>query len=423
VRLNSIGCRLNTSEIESLARQLQGSGHRVVGPGEDADLHILNTCTVTSVAARKSRHLSRRLRRENPDAKVVIIGCHVELSAAEIEALGVDLVVGNRDKNRLPELLADAGILPAATRQPASDTGPSGRTRAFVKVQEGCDHRCTYCIVSRIRGPARSRPPGAVLAELEELEGLGFREVVLTGVHLGSYGTDLGDGHGLPQLLDLLLTRSGIGRFRLSSLEPWDLRPELFQLFSDNRLLPHLHLPLQSGCDRILLRMARPFKTDQYARLIEQARTEINDVSISTDIMVGFPGESDHDFEQSLDFVGQLALSRLHVFRFSPREGTPAASFPDQIATDVSQQRSRRMLALGTRLEEDFNRTFLHRTMRVLWETSSGGNDELLWSGLTDNYIRIHAGSALDLTNRLTDTVITEVVPGGVRGRVAGNPE
>jgi threonylcarbamoyladenosine tRNA methylthiotransferase MtaB len=423
VRLHSIGCRLNTAEIESLARQLQRSGHQVVGPGEPADLYILNTCTVTSVAARKSRHASRRLRRDNQNARVVVIGCHAELSAAEIEDLGVDLVVGNRDKHRLTELLVDAGILPSSSSLPARfQPGSRGRTRAFVKIQEGCDHRCTYCIVSRIRGPAHSRPPAAVVAELAELEELGFREVVLTGVHLGSYGIDLGEGHGLAQLLDLLLEHSGIDRFRLSSLEPWDVQPELFELFSNGRVLPHLHLPLQSGSDRTLRRMARPITGEGYARLVERARSEIADLSVSTDVMVGFPGESDQDFEQSMDFVRRLAFSRLHVFRYSAREGTPAASFPDQLPAAISQDRSQRMLDLGGTLEESFNRGYLDRRVDVLWETSSDRRGRRQWSGLTDNYIRVHAGSELDLTNRVTATVITEVVPGGVRGRVSGPP-
>ncbi len=424
VRLETIGCRLNISEIDSMARDLAAAGHRVVGPGEPVDLCILNTCTVTSIASKKSRQLIRQLKRSFPEAAVVATGCEVELAPAAAKEAGVDLVVGNTDKDRLLELAEKEGLL----REPDPDLdgpvvfSPGGgtRTRAFLKVQDGCDNRCAFCIVTVARGSGRSIVASEVLQRVEDLIDEGYQEVVLSGVHLGSYGHDLGDRNGLYHLVQEILATTDLPRLRLSSLEPWDLDPAFFEVFSDRRLLPHIHLPLQSGCDATLKRMARHTTRAEFSALVGVARAAVPDIAVSTDVIVGFPGEDDDEFEASIDFVEEMAFSRLHIFRYSRREGTAAAAMPDQVRGPVSSERSRRLHELGADLEHRFNSLFVGRRTEVLWETAEDLGTALRWSGLTPNYIRVSTETdpGTDLLNTISPTEITGVVPGGLIGRV-----
>ncbi len=425
VRIDSLGCRLNIGEADALARILAARGHRVVGPGDAADLMVLNSCAVTHVAARKSRKLIRHWRRANPEAALVITGCYAELSPTEVANLGVDLVVSNADKDRLPALLESAGLIKKGQLVPAPDADPlqpdatcAGRTRAFVKVQDGCDNRCTFCIVTVARGDARSRPVDAVVEDIRRLTATGHQEAVLCGVHLGSYGQDSG-GPGIDGLVRAILGRTGIRRLRLSSLEPWDLDDDFFSLWEDDdRLLPHVHLPLQSGCDETLRRMAR--RTDQvsFRRLVEQARYRVPDLSVTTDIMVGFPGETDEEFDASIAFVREMQFAKLHVFRYSARQATAAATMPGRVAAAAARERSNRMHELGEELARRFRSRFIGRTLPVLWESAEPRPEGLCWSGLSDNYIRVVAETptGADLTNTVTDTVITSGMPGALAG-------
>jgi threonylcarbamoyladenosine tRNA methylthiotransferase MtaB len=427
VRLESVGCRLNIGEIETMAREFAAAGHRIVGAGEPAEVCIFNSCTVTGVASRKSRHILRQLRRAFPDASLVATGCLAELAPDEVRRLGVDLVVGNQDKDHLPRLLSEAGLLPdtgpySSVSSVGPADGPGDRTRAFLKVQDGCDNRCTFCVVTIARGAGRSRSPDEVVDEVRDLHDHGYQEVVLSGVHLGSYGHDLGDPRGLEELVRRIMSETGMPRIRLSSLEPWDLHEAFFELMSESRVLPHLHLPLQSGCDATLRRMARKTDPARFARLVDSARAAAPDLSISTDIIVGFPGETDQEFEQSIAFVEEIGFSRLHVFRYSRRDGTRAADMPHQVPGPLVQERSRRMHLLGMRLESAFNSRFVGSSMPVLWERSDEFGDGCRWSGLTHNYIRTVTETCrdVDLFNRVTDTTILSTLPSGVLGRVDG---
>ncbi len=424
VRLESIGCRLNIGEIDAMARRLAKAGHRVVGPGTQAELCILNTCTVTAIASRKSRQLIRQLKKTNPSAVVIVTGCDAELAPSEMVEIGVDLVVGNAQKERLLELAEAEGLLETASTDPDDqdlfEPGGSNRTRAFLKVQDGCDNRCTFCVITIARGAGRSVPADAIIEELQDLQRLGYREVVLSGVHLGSYGHDLGDQRGLKRLVERAFTETAVERLRLSSLEPWDLDAEFFEVFRSPRLLPHLHLPLQSGCDKTLRRMARRTSREEFSKLVRDARRAVPDLAISSDIIVGFPGETDGEFEQSIALVEELAFSRLHIFRYSRREGTLAEKMADQVPGPVAQERSRRMHALAADLENRFNSKLVGRTTDVLWETAEDHGDAVRWSGLTPNYVRVSATTTPDedLMNVVTPTEIVEVVPGGVVGRI-----
>ena len=425
VRLESVGCRLNIGEIEAMARGLAAAGHRIVGSGDAAQLCILNTCTVTAIASRKSRQMIRQLKRANPTAAIIVTGCDAEMAPMEMTEIGVDLVVGNADKDRLLELAEAEGLLDTPSADPDDymlfAPGATTRTRAFLKVQDGCDNRCAFCVISTARGSGRSLAADAVLKDVEELEQFGYREIVLSGVHLGSYGHDLGDQRGLQHLIERILTESSIERLRLSSLEPWDLDAGFFDVFANPRLLPHLHLPLQSGCDTTLKRMARRTTRTEFSGLVAEARRAVPEIAISSDIIVGFPGETEEEFEESLAAVEELAFSRLHVFRYSRREGTPAAKMAHNVPGTVAQERSRRLHALAADLEHRFNSTLVGQTADVLWETAEDHGDSLRWSGLTPNYVRVAAATSPEenLLNAVTPTLITGVVPGGVIGKTS----
>jgi threonylcarbamoyladenosine tRNA methylthiotransferase MtaB len=417
VRLDFVGCRLNQSEIEAMARDFAARGHCIVGEGEQADVVVFNTCAVTHEAARKSRHRLRQLGREHPGARLVATGCYAQLAPGKVGHLPGVTVIGNFHKDQIVPLVA--GDAPRCEKEPPESDAPRpgtfGRTRAFVKAQDGCDNRCAFCVTTIARGPGRSRPLDEVVREAQSLESLGYNEIVLTGVHLGTYGCDRGEADGLARLVRALLDRTRIPRLRLSSLEPWDLRPDFFDLWSDERLCPHLHLPLQSGCDATLRRMARRTTQAGFAALVEAARARIPDLALTTDIMVGFPGESEAEFEESARFVGAMGFAKLHVFRYSPRPGTAAARMSDQVGEEVKQARSARMRALSDEGGWAFRRRYLGRAARVLWESAECASEAgLEWRGFTANYIRVRGISPRHLANTITPALLTGVTLDGM---------
>jgi threonylcarbamoyladenosine tRNA methylthiotransferase MtaB len=372
---------------------------------------------------------------------VVVTGCYAQLEPQQVAALGVDLVVSNEDKDRLVELAAQHGLIEEETRasdlhshylylgtpiegpepptpNPQFHLYPGARTRAFVKVQDGCDNRCTFCIVTVVRGKGRSRPDDQVITEVHELLAAGYQEVVLSGVHLGSYGHDRDEKRGLFHLVRRLLTETDVPRLRLSSLEPWDLDADFFALWEDARLGRHLHLPLQSGCDAVLRRMARRTTTAAFAGLVAAARAAIPDLSLTTDVIVGFPGETQAEFEESISFVEAMGFAKLHVFRYSRRDGTAAATMRGQVPPQAIAERSDRMHSLSDRLEPAFRQHFVGRIMPVLWETSDPDGDGLAWSGLTDNYVRVTAPGGPGLRNTITPVLLVEDALDGLRGEI-----
>jgi threonylcarbamoyladenosine tRNA methylthiotransferase MtaB len=329
-------------------------------------------------------------------------------------------VVSNADKERLAELVSPPGTLrtsPLGQKPVLRHLGPGalGRTRAFVKVQDGCDNHCTFCVITIARGPGRSRPVNEIVTEVQGLAQVGYQEVVLTGVHLGSYGRDLGQPGGLYQLIETLLAETDVPRLRLSSLEPWDLSPEFFDLWADSRLCRQLHLPLQSGCDEILRRMARRITAARFAELVAAARARIPGLALTTDIVVGFPGETDEAFEASYRFVEQMAFARLHVFVYSPRPGTAAARMPDHVVAKVKAARGRAMRQLGARQWCVFQERFIGCTLPVLWEIS---DNDGVWRGLSDNYLTVITSCTANLANRIMPTRIVGMVVQGLQGEV-----
>jgi threonylcarbamoyladenosine tRNA methylthiotransferase MtaB len=426
VYLDSIGCRLNHSEMETMARQLLANGHEMVVEAGTADTVILNTCAVTAEAARDARNRANRFHRANPEAEIVLTGCYATIAPDEVAKVeGVGRVVVNAQKAQLVQLLDPKARLdlPVFDQEPIMREflagAASAHNRAFVKVQDGCDNKCTFCVTTIARGDGQSRHLGDVVAEIQALARVGYQEAVLTGVHLGSYGRDLHQHTNLRTLVEAILSHTDIPRLRLSSLEPWDVPDGFFELWQNSRLLPHLHMPLQSGSDTILRRMARRTSRTSFRQLAHAAHAAIPDLNLSTDLIVGFPGETEADFADSLEFVREIGFTRLHVFPYSPRPGTAAAQFPNQLPNPVKKERTRRMIELGQELSLAFHQRYVGQTMKVLWETAVGADQQgLRWAGYTDNYIRVTAPGPATLANRVTPVKVISAQPDNVYGLI-----
>ncbi len=428
IYLDTIGCRLNQAEIESMARQFRAAGHEIVGSAAEADMAVINTCTVTSAAASDSRGKVRQAARRGAD-KIVVTGCWATLEPQAAAALpGVRRVVPNDRKDSLvadilnlqPSTLraepqGEAFDLEPLTRVPLP--GLRQRTRAFIKVQDGCDNHCTFCITAIARGPGHSRPIDEVIAEIQSARDGGTKEVVLTGVHLGSWGGDFG-GH-LNDLVRAILKETDTPRLRLSSLEPWDLEADFFALWQDTRLCRHLHLPLQSGSASVLRRMARKTTPESYVALLAAARAAIPDVAITTDVIAGFPGETEAEFTKTLGFVRQMNFSGGHVFTYSARPGTAAARMGGQIPHEVRRERNAILRAVFEEMALAYRQCFVGQTLPVLWEsTSRYGENGLMVEGLTDNYLRVRAYAPEPRWNQVDAVCLTGLQDDGMTGKL-----
>ena len=418
VKLSTLGCRLNEAELAGWSRELVARGCQISGEGDAADLLVVNTCAVTAEAMRKSRKLLRRLQREHPRARLVVSGCAVSLDENQLGELGIDLVVPNQDKDRLVSMAAEALALPlmpeAATEPGAAALFARGRQRAFVKIQDGCRYQCSFCITTRARGEERSRSIAEIRDEIHHLTTDGIQEVVLTGVHAAGYGSDRGSS--LSELLTAVLRDTDAARIRLGSVEPWDLPERFWRLFENPRLMPHLHLPLQSGADSLLKRMARRCKTAEFARLVELARDVRPDFNISTDIIVGFPGETAAEWAQTLAFVERIGFGGLHIFSYSPRAGTRAAEMPDQVPASIKRARGRELHALGQRLKRAWLERQVGSVQEVLIEGFETGQpaSASLQIGYTPGYLLTRVATAgADLRNRILPLRIDRVIDPG----------
>jgi threonylcarbamoyladenosine tRNA methylthiotransferase MtaB len=428
VHLKTLGCRLNEAELETWAQSFQNSGHHITQQAQAADLIVINSCAVTHDAARKSRNLIRRVHRDNPKAKLVVSGCYATLDEAEAASImGVDMVIRNADKDRLVER-ALTQLSMETMPEMSSDPGESslftrGRQRAFVKVQDGCRYRCTFCIVTIARGEEASRPIALVIEDINALHAQGINEIILTGVHLGGYGSDL--GATLYDLIKAILERTDIPRLRLGSLEPWEFTAEFFELFSNPRLMPHLHLPLQSGADSVLRRMARRCKTEEFADIVRQLRQRIPHFNITTDIIVGFPGETEEEWQQSVDFIQKIGFGHIHIFTYSIRNGTKAATLPNQVDSQTKKQRSQQLHQLANSLKQAFYQNNIGQEFLVLWEGYSevcGENQKRVF-GYTPNYLRtaVVVNADASLENQLIDTRLSQLNDDYILSEITGN--
>ncbi|MCB1772827.1 MAG: tRNA (N(6)-L-threonylcarbamoyladenosine(37)-C(2))-methylthiotransferase MtaB [Gammaproteobacteria bacterium] len=408
IHLQALGCRLNEAELETWSRDCRERGFDLIDDAAQADLVIINTCAVTAESVRKSRQLVRRSQRANPQAKVVVSGCYASLEPEQtIAELGIDLLVPNTEKDRLVEIASerlDLRVMPEAATEPGENTLLArGRQRAFIKVQDGCRYRCAFCIVTRARGEERSRTIDDIVDEIRQLHALGTREVVLAGVHLGGYGSD--NGSDLRALIEAVLTDTDMPRIRLGSLEPWELPGGFWSLFDNPRLMPHLHLPVQSGADSVLRRMSRRCRTSDFAALVEQARATSADFNITTDIIVGFPGETEAEWQQTLAFAETMQFGHVHIFAYSARAGTKAAGMPGQLDRNTKRSRSQQLHEVAERSRIATLQRFRGREFEVLIEGDCGdGTDgRRAWTGYTPNYLRVEVrdNRGGDLENRI----------------------
>jgi threonylcarbamoyladenosine tRNA methylthiotransferase MtaB len=410
-----VGCRVNEAEIELMIAEASSAGCGIAEDPSTADWIVINTCTVTRSAERDSRRMIRRAHARNPAARMAVTGCWATMEPGRAAALpGVSRVFPNAEKHRvLAEILAgwpaafrSAAAFPAHTRR---------RTRAFIKVQDGCDNACAYCVTRLARGPLRSRPAEVVVRDIHAAERMGVKEAVLAGVHLGAWGKDLDIVFGLERLVETVLEGTSIPRLRLSSIEPWEVRPKFFRLWRNGRLCPHLHLPLQSGCAATLSRMRRRTTPEEFARLVAAARTAIPDLAVTSDLIVGFPGESAEEFRESLDFVGRMGFARLHVFRFSPRPGTEAAGMPGALPAPEIRRRSEQARQTAKRCSKAFAVGFLGREMEVLWESETRRG---VRRGLTPNYLRVRAPAHSTAPNTVSRVRLAAYERGEILGEV-----
>lgn len=419
--LDSVGCRLNQSEIEIFARQFRAAGHEIVQNSAEADLVVVNTCTVTSAAASDSRQKIRQAGRAGVE-RIIATGCWATLEPGQAAGLSaIKSVVSNADKDHL---VADVLGLPPLdfeleplARDPLP--GVHWRTRAFIKAQDGCDNFCTYCITRLARGKGHSQTVAAVLAQIQSAVAGGAREIVLTGVQLGSWGRDLEGQQSLRHLIEAILKHSDIERVRLSSIEPWDLDEAFFRLWENPRLCKHFHLPLQSGCTRTLKRMGRNTTQQDYAQLVTMARSLVTETAITTDLIVGFPGETDADFQESLDYVARMEFAGGHVFSYSLREGTAAARLGDFVDGKTARARHAVMRAVLERSAANYQQRFLGQTVQVLWESSDAyGPAGWRLHGLSGNYLRVEAISSEKLWNKISRVRLEGMTQLGMSGEI-----
>jgi len=419
VAIETHGCKLNQADSGTLATEFASAGFEVVAENMPVDVYVVNSCTVTHVADGKARQALRSARRRHPNATIVATGCYAQRSPDDLRQLSeVDLVLGNTEKATMVRQVvnwADDEIVPCATGDDVQAISPTAaRTRAMVKIQEGCNQVCAYCIVPKVRGRERSIPADEIIRNINDHVSRGYKEVVLTGTQLGSYGFDLQD-IDLADLIHQILAQGMMSRLRVSSLQAQEIDDQLLALWSDNRLAPHFHLALQSGSDALLKRMRRRYSAGQYLDAVDSIRRAIPDVSITTDVIVGFPGETDDDFENTVSLCEQVGFASMHVFPYSSRPGTSAAHFGDDVPPQVKSERVQRLIALSKVQETKHRDQFLGTIRPVLWESRKIDK----WVGLTDNYLRVSTNSDRDLANEITQarldrqndtSVIAEVV-------------
>lgn len=427
VSFATLGCKTNQFESAAMRESLESAGYRVVPFAAGAELVIVNTCTVTAATDAQSRNLVRRARRLNPSCRVVVTGCYAQVDPKALAGLpGVSLVIGNEEKRELLEHLRDSVGQRVAVADIRAETSAyipvlsnlTERSRAFVQIQNGCDAFCSYCIIPHARGPSRSAPPAQVVAQVQQLVEQGVPEVVLTGIHVGNYGLDLQPRSSLLELLQRLERETGVRRLRLGSIEPTEIDHALIaHLASSAILCPHLHIPLQAGDDAVLARMRRPYGREDFRSLVARIHAAMPEATIGLDVIAGFPGETDGEFANTLRLIEELPVSHLHVFPFSKRPGTAAATMPGHLPGDVKKARAERLRVLGEEKQAAFAAGFVGRELEVVVE--GGGKDGQL-KGLTRNYLEVRFTGGPELVGRCATVRTVAAERGMLSGTVVG---
>ncbi|MGN0135939.1 tRNA (N(6)-L-threonylcarbamoyladenosine(37)-C(2))-methylthiotransferase MtaB [Anaerotignum sp.] len=413
----ALGCKVNQYESEAIAELFAEKGYEIVGIDEEADVYVINTCTVTNFGDKKSRQLIRKVKRQNENAIVAVVGCYAQTAPQELMKVeGVNLVIGTKDRAQIVEMVEQydkshgvenhvSDIMKERVFEPLSIQKLANRTRAYLKIQDGCSQYCSYCIIPYARGPIRSREPQEVLAEVKRLAENGFKEVVLTGIHVASYGKDRRDT-SLLEILRQVHEVEGIERIRFSSIEPNVVTEEFARAMAElPKVCDHFHLSLQSGCDKTLKEMNRKYDTEKYRQAAATLRKYLPHVALTTDIIVGFPGETEEDFQASYDFAKEIGFAKIHVFPYSPKRGTPAAARKDQLPNAVKSERSHKLIALSDKMAADFLQEYVGQDVEVLYERMV---EDDVYEGHTTNYIKVRGKSGKNLTNQIRRTHITK---------------
>ena len=419
VAFYTLGCKVNQYETEAMLELFEKEGYEKAETEEYADVYVINTCTVTHMSDRKSRQYIRRMKKKNPDAIIAVVGCYSQVSPEEILSIDeVNLVMGTNDRKKIVEEVKkiDASrkvstvddIMKVKAFEEIEINKTNGKTRAFMKIQDGCDRYCSYCIIPYARGRVRSRDLESIVKEVENLASNGYKEVVLTGIHVASYGKDIKDSD--IKLLDVIKQINdieGIERIRLSSVEPILFTDEFVEAVSTmDKVCPHYHLSLQSGCDETLKRMKRRYTTEEYKAIVDRLRAAIPNVSITTDVIVGFPGETNEEFDKTYEFLKDIELTHMHVFKYSPRKGTPAATMENQVDPSTKHDRSEKLLQLNEENFNKFGQKMLDKEFNVLFEQKVGDNK---YEGLTENYVKVIVESDNDISEQILKVKIKDV--------------
>lgn len=416
VAFSTLGCRVNQYESEAMTEKFIREGYEVVSYEEFSDVYVINTCTVTNMGDKKSRQMISRARRQNPEAVIAVVGCYSQIAPNEVSNIeGVDVVLGTRNKGEIvywvnrareekEQVVEVYDVLRNNMFEDLNIEEYQSKTRAFLKIQDGCNRFCSYCLIPYARGGVCSKKPDKVMEEVKELANHGFKEIILSGIHTASYGVDLEEKITLVDLIEKIHNIDGIERIRIGSIDPTFFTEGVIEKIAKLRkMCPHYHLSLQSGCDETLKRMNRHYTAEQYKDVVEALRKAIPNISITTDIIVGFPGESEEEFNATYEFLKDIELSKMHIFKFSPRKGTKAASMKEQIAAEVKEDRSKKLIELNNMLEEKFMNKFIGMTMEVLYEQKLQDSQEK-YEGYTPNYIKVVSECREDIEGKIFKT-------------------
>jgi len=425
---STLGCRVNQYETEAMIEKFKREGYEIVDFECFSDVYVINTCTVTNMGDKKSRKMINRAKRENSNAIIAVVGCYSQIKPEEVSMIqGVDVVLGTRNKgnivywvNRAREehkkIVEVSDVLKNNVFEDLNVEEYRDRTRAFVKIQDGCNRFCSYCLIPYARGAVCSKEPESVINEVSKLAEHGFKEIVLTGIHIASYGIDIKEEWDLLKLLKEMDKIPGIERIGIGSIDPQFFKKNVIEEIAKlKKLCEHFHLSLQSGCDETLKRMNRKYTTKEYRNIVGQLREKINDVSITTDIIVGFPGETDQEFNETYEFLKDIELSKMHIFKFSPRQGTKAYLMKNDVDGNLKDERSKKLIALDTELEKKFRLKYLDKELMVLYEKRLN-YDSNLYEGYTDNYIKVLTRSDTDIGGQIIKTKTCKDEDGNLLG-------
>lgn len=427
VAMLTLGCKVNQYESNAMAQKFIDAGYEICNINENPDIAIVNTCTVTNIADRKSRQILRRVKEENENAIVVAVGCYVQVAKDKLEKIEeIDLCLGNVEKKDIVDIVENyiqehkkiPKIVDVNQEKEYDEMGLTTyteKTRATIKVQDGCNQFCTYCLIPYARGRVRSRGKQNIIGEVKKIAETGIKEIVLTGIHIASYGKDFEEDYKLINLLEDLNKIDGIQRIRLGSLEPTIITEEFAKRLSNlDKICNQFHLSLQSGCDETLKRMNRKYTCQEFEEVTDILRKYFKDVSLTTDIIVGFPGETEEEFNKTYEFLKKIKFYKMHVFKYSPREGTPAAQMPNQVDGNIKEQRSQKLIELSNNNQNEYNKSYIGKLLRVLFEEKTNG----MWTGYTTNYIKVHVKSEENLENKILTVMPQDVLEQGIFGKL-----